>query len=387
MKTKKRTGGIAARKIILPIIAVLFTLHTVIIVLIVQISATTSQLSRTMQNAGIYTQEASSLVSSVGLLSETTSSYVLKPEDESNVGSVNAYAKELHDNPDFGEALIERFDTYDVPKPAKDALKVAVENAEFMVETQLKAIALINSEYPLPDDDPRYAYIAHVKELLPALSQEEQDLDADGVKEEARKLIADSRYAMARRDVSENVGKCVGIIQGNSNSVAGEISDKVYFQRTTMWVCTITTIVIIAASAAVIYFQMIRPLIRMAKKIPIGEDLKEMQGLREIRTVSFAYNEMSRRRDALEGVMRAAAETDALTGVSNRHCYQQYMAELKESKGSVAVLLFDIDYLKTTNDTKGHKAGDRHIRLSAECIADCFGKDCFRIGGDEFAAI
>ncbi len=387
MKTKKRTGGIAAKKIMLPIIAVLFILHTVIIVLIVQISATTSQLSRTMQNAGRYTQEASSLVSSVGLLSETTSSYVLKPEDESNVGSVNAYAKELHDNPDFGEALLARFDTYDVPKPAKDALKVAVENAEFMVETQLKAIALIYSEYPFPSDNPKYEFIPYLKSILSDLSQEEQDFDTARAQEEAIDLIADSAYARARRDVSENVGTCVGIIQGNSNAVAGEMSDKVHVQRTTMWICTIATIVILAASASVLYFQMVRPLILMAKTIPTGEDLKEMYGLREVRTVSFAYNETSRGRDALEEMLRAAADTDALTGVPNRHCYQQYMADLKESKGPVAILLFDIDYLKNTNDTKGHKTGDKHICVAAECITDCFGKDCFRIGGDEFAAI
>ena len=67
------------------------------------------------------------------------------------------------------------------------------------------------------------------------------------------------------------------------------------------------------------------------------------------------------------------------------------VTESGESGYSMAVLLFDINYLKTTNDTMGHLAGDKLIRDAAECIASCFGdgkeSNCFRFGGDEFAAV
>ena len=45
------------------------------------------------------------------------------------------------------------------------------------------------------------------------------------------------------------------------------------------------------------------------------------------------------------------------------------------------------DFLKETNDTLGHSAGDKLIRKAAECITSCFGDKSFRIGGDEFAAV
>ena len=32
-------------------------------------------------------------------------------------------------------------------------------------------------------------------------------------------------------------------------------------------------------------------------------------------------------------------------------------------------------------------AGDQLIRHAADCISSCFGENCFRFGGDEFAAI
>ena len=103
--------------------------------------------------------------------------------------------------------------------------------------------------------------------------------------------------------------------------------------------------------------------------------------------VASAYNDVLKRRNALDEILRSAAETDALTNLPNRYRFQQYMLELEGGGYSLAVLLFDVNYLKKTNDTEGHLAGDRLIRTAAECISSCFGENCFRFGGDEFAAI
>ena len=85
--------------------------------------------------------------------------------------------------------------------------------------------------------------------------------------------------------------------------------------------------------------------------------------------------------------MRSAAETDALTNMPNRYRFEQYILEAGDRDHSLAVLLFDVNYLKKTNDTMGHLAGDKLIRTAAECISSCFGENCFRFGGDEFAAV
>lgn len=57
----------------------------------------------------------------------------------------------------------------------------------------------------------------------------------------------------------------------------------------------------------------------------------------------------------------------------------------------MTVLVFDVNYLKRVNDTEGHLAGDKLIRTAASCIQECFSTDlpgnCYRIGGDEFAAV
>ena len=106
-----------------------------------------------------------------------------------------------------------------------------------------------------------------------------------------------------------------------------------------------------------------------------------------MRLVASAYNGVSRRRDELDSILRSAAETDALTNLPNRYRFEQYILEAETSGYSVAVLLFDVNYLKATNDTQGHLAGDKLLINVAECISSCFGDNCFRLGGDEFAAI
>ena len=84
---------------------------------------------------------------------------------------------------------------------------------------------------------------------------------------------------------------------------------------------------------------------------------------------------------------------DALTGLPNRLAYQEYLKGLERRTDDSAVTVYsmDVNGLKGTNDSRGHLCGDILLRDSAACILKVFGdetgKNVFRIGGDEFAAI
>lgn len=132
---------------------------------------------------------------------------------------------------------------------------------------------------------------------------------------------------------------------------------------------------------------MMQPLRRMSRLIRSDSPLDERTGLREVRMVASSYNDVRRRRDRLDSILRAAAETDALTNLPNRYRFEQFIMESDESGYSAAVLLFDVNYLKIVNDTKGHLAGDALLHSAADCIGSCFGCNCFRFGGDEFVAV
>jgi len=86
-------------------------------------------------------------------------------------------------------------------------------------------------------------------------------------------------------------------------------------------------------------------------------------------------------------------KTDALTGLKNRRAYEDDIDEvvrnMKNDRTKITIGSFDLNGLKKTNDTLGHKAGDELIKGAADCIRLTFEKygSAYRIGGDEYAAI
>ncbi len=83
------------------------------------------------------------------------------------------------------------------------------------------------------------------------------------------------------------------------------------------------------------------------------------------------------------------AFTDALTGLANRAAFNLRLDGLSCAEpGSWALLVLDLDNLKTVNDTFGHPVGDNLLIKAGERIALAMGSDAvFRVGGDEFAVI
>lgn len=93
-----------------------------------------------------------------------------------------------------------------------------------------------------------------------------------------------------------------------------------------------------------------------------------------------------------EDRIRWAATHDAFTRLPNRaHFTDRFEAAIAraETNGTrLALVLFDVDNLKATNDTVGHDAGDRLLLAATGRLRDGLGEAAFlsRLGGDEFAA-
>ena len=87
------------------------------------------------------------------------------------------------------------------------------------------------------------------------------------------------------------------------------------------------------------------------------------------------------------------SKTDSLTGLSNaRGLFERLDAELARSRRyrePLALLLVDLDALKSINDRHGHRAGDDAIRSVADVIRSELRKSDVgaRWGGDEFAVL
>ncbi|MEE2729793.1 MAG: diguanylate cyclase [Pseudomonadota bacterium] len=87
------------------------------------------------------------------------------------------------------------------------------------------------------------------------------------------------------------------------------------------------------------------------------------------------------------------ARTDPLTGVYNRRSFfieagkRLHLALRKQHP--MSLLMFDIDFFKSINDTFGHRLGDEALRLFSDTVvANLRDSDVWgRLGGEEFALV
>ncbi len=92
--------------------------------------------------------------------------------------------------------------------------------------------------------------------------------------------------------------------------------------------------------------------------------------------------------------LEALSLTDALTHVANRRKYDQYLSgewrRCMRANLPLSLLLLDVDWFKSYNDTYGHPRGDSCLKQIAEAAQDVVcrpGDLVARIGGEEFAVI
>lgn len=91
--------------------------------------------------------------------------------------------------------------------------------------------------------------------------------------------------------------------------------------------------------------------------------------------------------------LRVQAEHDALTGLYNRHVFDETLrvclAQAERYRRTFALLMIDLDEFKLVNDTWGHGTGDTLLQAVAAKLSGITrdsDRVC-RIGGDEFAIL
>ena len=111
------------------------------------------------------------------------------------------------------------------------------------------------------------------------------------------------------------------------------------------------------------------------------------------RATSACWPKKERERAAQEERIRHQAYHDALTGLPNRASFTEHLEEAmrraKRAGWPLAMLFLDLDLFKRVNDSLGHDAGDRLLRVAAERIRRAVREAdmLFRMGGDEFTVL
>ena len=110
------------------------------------------------------------------------------------------------------------------------------------------------------------------------------------------------------------------------------------------------------------------------------------------RQVRRAQSEYDRRLEAQSALERMAT-LDALTGLPNRYLLDEQLtlrvAEAERFGRKLALLFIDLDNFKNINDSFGHEAGDKLLKIVAERMSGCLRSyDLLsRFGGDEFVIL
>jgi diguanylate cyclase (GGDEF)-like protein len=82
-----------------------------------------------------------------------------------------------------------------------------------------------------------------------------------------------------------------------------------------------------------------------------------------------------------------------LTQLENRRglagSFDQYLAIATRREVPLLLTSWDVNNLKTVNDTEGHAAGDAHLQAFVQALLDCARSEdaFFRVGGDEFVGL
>ena len=387
--TETKVRGIPASTLLTTtefIMAILLFLN---VWLVFAVNRESNELSDTMQNSGLYLEEISSLQVGANTLSETASIFIQTPVDSdgsTRFGPLMTYVEELGRDR-RPQQIAERFRSYDVADEAKQIVDHAAETASAMSETQTHAIALMRSVHPLPPI-PALSAVPDVP-----LTEEELGMAPEEREALSRQLMLSGDYSLMKSSLAEDMRNANHIIQQNYSHRAAETREDVARLRILQWIVIVCIAATVLCTFAMLRLWIVKPLRLHAAEISRDESMKPISKIREMRILANAYNALLKRRDRLEAILRSAAETDALTGLPNRYSMEHCALELEteEEGGSIAVLVFDVNYLKQINDTEGHFAGDKLIRTAADCIRECFSSDsgdnCFRIGGDEFCAI
>lgn len=102
--------------------------------------------------------------------------------------------------------------------------------------------------------------------------------------------------------------------------------------------------------------------------------------------------DMLQQRDMMELQLKQIANSDVLTGVSNRLALDEYIGILEsqpESLAQTCVIVVDIDNFKFVNDQYGHIVGDQVIVMIADQLKQHVRSSdlIVRYGGDEFLVV
>lgn len=217
------------------------------------------------------------------------------------------------------------------------------------------------------------------------LTAEDDKLTPDEKQIRAEELVFGTEYTKMKFIIRDHVSNCQELLVADLKEDINRSAEHLNYLLRIIYACVVLMMLVVlfvVASASVLLFI---PMSHYERSIREGDPL-EPSGARELRYLTYAYNEMYELNHSRTESLSFQANNDALTGVLNRGSFDSL---LTLHKANSALLLIDVDLFKHFNDDYGHDMGDAIlIEVSATLYSSFRSSDYVcRIGGDEFAVI
>ena len=372
--------AISAKGVIIPSIVVILLFNILIIYITFIINRSGREISAMMQRNFVFSEMSGSYSQGVDSLVELVGKYVSTLDED----VLKEYLSRYHQVIEDGNALSGEFARLKYDE-ACEQMKASIAYEAGRNDTEHHALRLCagaaNLDLSAYPELQEYALTPQEEQLSPALQH-----DA------AMELISSRSYQATRGDIQRALSMAIHFA---ADRTAAEIERKnriLANYRVIQWILMGLGILILIAMSVLLFVRLLIPLEKSVEIVQRGDEIPVNRGFAELQRLAASYDELLHYRNKLESNLRTLSMTDALTGLPNRMAFEDYVNQFKNDADveSMTVFSMDVNCLKETNDRKGHLYGDRLLRDAAVCILTAFGdstgKNCFRFGGDEFAA-
>lgn len=132
-------------------------------------------------------------------------------------------------------------------------------------------------------------------------------------------------------------------------------------------------------------------LVKPVSPVVLGAKIRALQRIHDMQRQTV---ELSERLAAANRELAQLARQDGLTGLANRHHFDQRLAEeiarARRHRSPLGLVLGDVDDFKAYNDHYGHQAGDACLQRIAAALSSVCRRATdlvARYGGEEFALV
>ena len=308
-------------------------------------------------------------------LTEESREYVISGD----VVHLNNYLEEINETKRRDKAL-EVLKTYHEESEAFLALQDALNSSNELAEIEMQAMCLAAHAYGMKETDIG-KYFSDVV-LEDALT----DQSSDAMRQTSIEMLFDESYDQYKSSIMQSaLNSTEGIIETLRTQQLESYRNTAKYisgEHAMVIVILIAIFLILILTALLVIVPLNRGVENIRKK-----EFLPVKGSAEYAYMAQAYNQMLEKTHAHQEQLSYDATHDELTGLYNRKMFEETREEFANEE--TAMLLVDVDYFKSINDTYGHDIGDQVLKRVANILAHCFRSEDYvcRVGGDEFAVI